>query len=503
MFKNLAFKHRHLLWLVILGTIIRAFYGVYAKAWLRAPDQLAWELGLREMLNSGEWSYKQIAHYPHEGGSFVIGLVALLFIVLPSSLPALSITALLFDTASRIIQVFIAKKLFGPKTALFFSLWLCIPVPLLLSWSSVNLGLHHLSSFWPFVFLFALSRYQNHRRIALAIGLICGLALSFAYNNVILLPAYAIFLFLHSSTFRDKIFSFLFYIVGFLVAFSPHILLRNYMDAGFHLEHLSATEIREFGIEELFSWQSFKNVFLVGLSPLPASFFLSAGGMVPGMIQHLFVLLLLVLTAFVSFQRHSSFSSPEKMSLVLILLYLMMYAISPFYSGSPRSDSYYYYRHLAYLLPLLMLFITYELSFLRKIGERFLVLSLLVSFTFTGLYCYSTQAPTQAFIREEGWILGRKYGEDPAKMMALLKMSPEEQRKELTIGFGWGTSAALFSNKTLKDSTELNEFIRIFQNYPESQRADFYRGFRIAFQSGITPVLDSTLLPFLDKKLAP
>src|SRR4030095_15458263 len=87
------------IWLFVLaGTFIRLVYGIYSKAWMAAPDQIAWGLSLDEMLQIGTFSYKQLIHYPHEGGSLLVSLIALALRPIDFILPSLSLAALLIDT---------------------------------------------------------------------------------------------------------------------------------------------------------------------------------------------------------------------------------------------------------------------------------------------------------------------------------------------------------------------------------------------------------------------
>ena len=66
-FKRISFQ---IVLFCVLGSILRLVYGVLYTPWELAPDQIAWEIIIR----NGEFSYSNLIYYPHEGGSFLISL---------------------------------------------------------------------------------------------------------------------------------------------------------------------------------------------------------------------------------------------------------------------------------------------------------------------------------------------------------------------------------------------------------------------------------------------
>lgn len=98
-YKDFEWKRRHVVLAVVLGTMVRIAFGMHTRLWMGAPDQMVWELGLRDILENGNWSYKQLIHYPHEGGSFFLSLLALPLLSLDWGMPALSIIGLILDAS--------------------------------------------------------------------------------------------------------------------------------------------------------------------------------------------------------------------------------------------------------------------------------------------------------------------------------------------------------------------------------------------------------------------
>jgi hypothetical protein len=86
---------------VITGTQLRWFLGVQFQPWLAQPDQMSWAILLDEAGRIG-WRLDQFLPGPHDGGALLHSLLALALEPLGSpGLPALSIAALVVDTAVR------------------------------------------------------------------------------------------------------------------------------------------------------------------------------------------------------------------------------------------------------------------------------------------------------------------------------------------------------------------------------------------------------------------
>jgi hypothetical protein len=185
--RGYQFKGWQLAVALVLGTVVRVAYGFSIHAWYGAPDQLAWGLSLSEMLQHGHWNYFQTIHAPHEGGSLIIGLLALLLSPFQFIMPPLSLAALLIDLVSRLIQIRVVG-LVNKTAAPWYAAWTVFAVPALVPWGTVNFGLHALAGFFPFLIIYIGYRWGGHKYLALILAGFCALSLSVSYDNLVLVP---------------------------------------------------------------------------------------------------------------------------------------------------------------------------------------------------------------------------------------------------------------------------------------------------------------------------
>ncbi len=102
----------HIYVALLMGTIVRLAYGIYAQNWMSAPDQIAWQLSIDEAVANGAISYRSLIHYPHEGGSIFISLIAICLKPFENLMPPLSLAALLIELFGRYIQIKFTQRLF-------------------------------------------------------------------------------------------------------------------------------------------------------------------------------------------------------------------------------------------------------------------------------------------------------------------------------------------------------------------------------------------------------
>ena len=131
-----------------------------------------------------------------------------------------------------------------------------------------------------------------------------------------------------------------------------------------------------------------------------------------------------------------------------------------------------------------------------------LLVWIFVCAVFTIQYMFTNPPAKKGLYKIEGWILARKFGENPTKLMQLSQTAPVIQRKELTFGFGWGISAALFRGKTIEDKASIKRFIEIYSRFPEDKKNLILEGTRFAFNPAITPKLDIRLLTAIYENIA-
>jgi hypothetical protein len=478
--------------LLLAGTVIRFIYGYCSKAWLAAPDQLAWQLGLDEMLTGKSWQYVQLVHAPHEGGSLLVSLLSLLFHPFQFIMPALSWAALAIDTFSRWIQIRTAQKLFGNKTALVFGIWTVLSVPLLIPWGTVNYGLHSLFSFLPFVFLYVMMKYQEKKYLPVITGVLCGIAVSISYDNLVLVAAAGFFIIFFFQTFANRLRGLFVFFVALAVTVLPHALARIYFDPGFSLHDHNFLSIRGVALGNVFSPARAGYVVAVWFTALPGSFLLSFPTFLSAAITCVIVCLCM-LTGLVFYLRNTSVEKHLKIiSVSIVVLFVLAYALSPFYGKSYRETGYVYYRHWCYIIPLLALIMINGLIHAGKfkwyIAGAWILLCGIASLQYIG----SVQKVGQPLYRPAGWILANKYRDHPAKLFQIHAMAEKPYQDELLTGFGWGLSAAILKNGD--NHVSVDELVSIIRSSPVNYQPGLIRGIYYSFNKGITPVLDQRLL---------
>jgi hypothetical protein len=496
---NYRFTKWQLATILLLGTAVRFAYGFYAKTWLAAPDQLAWGLDIDAMLHSKAWSYTQLAHAPHEGGSFLISLISLLFRPLQFLMPPLSFAALAIDTVSRFIQVRITQKLFGSVTALCFGVWTILSVPLLLPWGIVNFGLHSLVSFIPFVFFYFALVYKDNKFLPVIFGIITGIAVSFSYDSIILIPASILFLVLNGKNARLKLNELLLFLGVSIIVLLPHVFTRLflYSASSLHTEHVLAVRGVPF---DVFTITHIKNLCTVWFSVLPGSFLLSSPVFLsPNLLRLVVFFFLFAGMAFYLVNR-STEKNEKWLAAGMVLLFVTAYAFSPFYGGSYSSKSYVYYRHLCYIIPFLTVLIVHGFLTSGKFKWYFVCMWLILCGGASIQYMISTQPVQQPAYKAAGWILAMKYGGNINKLRQIDSATGIEYQNELLFGFGWGLSADIFKNRS--DSAAVEQLVHAINEYPLKEQPVVIEGVWYSFNKGITPLLDQRLPVMLEQRLS-
>ena len=496
---NETFQKGHLAIMLIAGTGIRFFYGYFSKAWLGSPDQLAWGLSIDMMLQSGKWGYSELMHAPHEGGGFLISLFSLLFRPLQFLLPSLSAAALMIDMIGRLIQITITRKLFGRETAFWFGLWTIISVPLLIPWATVNFGLHSLFSFVPFVFVYLLSKYRDHKYLPVLCGIICGIAVSLSYDSIILVIASIGFLLSLKNSSKVHFSNLLKFIVIFTLFLLPHVIARIYLNTTSSLIPESFLSVRGVPLTDGLNISRFANLCTVWFRPLPGSFLLSSIYFLPASVQTGIVFLFL-LSGMLFFTINSAIGREEKnLSICVIFLFIAAYAVSPFYEGNYNEKSYVYYRHLCYIIPFVTVIVIAGFIQSGKLKFYFVGAWLLLGSIASVLYVGDTHKIDHPAYRAAGWILAKKYVYHTDNLFRIHTNTEPAFQEELLIGFGWGLSATILENRT--DQGAIEKLIQIVKQCPGKYQPEILQGIHYSFSKGITPVLDKKLEGMLDYRL--
>lgn len=483
--------------LVLLGTVVRFAFGYHAVLWCCAPDQSAWDLNLRYALNTGVPAYHELIHYPHEGGSLVLSLLAIALTPFKEWLPPLSWAALVVDTLSRYLQIRCVSRLFGKPTGAWFGAWTVLSVPLILPWATVDFGLHSLVAFMPFLFIrLAMDPERSDRKL----GILAGVGGCLAYDCLILVPAYLAWSFTTAGTTRPRLVGAAGFLLWAFIGFLPHVLLRTCLDNAFVLENMPALGIRGLEHEPLRLISTLPHVVTVWTTTLPASLLLSAIEPLSSRTTVLVVLFFIVLGSASALRPRHVRTGAEWLILLVILLFSIAYAMSPLFFDRSDAKSYLPYRHFSFIAPLLVLLMMAGLMRIRArpwLLGAWLTVCAWASITFmvrTGPCATGNDEAT-------GWVLARKYGHDPDRLVAIAELELEHSREELVRGYGWGMTTTIFEHASLRDSIPMERLSRIWSRFPAPYRAQLLDGVRVAFAPGITPVLDSAICPVLMNRL--
>lgn len=84
------------------------------------------------------------------------------------------------------------------------------------------------------------------------------------------------------------------------------------------------------------------------------------------------------------------------------------------------------------------------------------------------MFIQSAEAPQQRSARAAGWVLAQKYGGDVQKLMSIYQITPDNEKKEIMIGYGWGLTAEILDGKTINDSISLQKLELLLNEIPDA-----------------------------------
>lgn len=482
-----------ILLLCLLWSFVRLLFGYYYELWTQAPDQLAWEL----VIEQGNFSYDHLIHYPHEGGTILISLLSHL-VERFTDFSSLTILAVIIDFAVRYIQIRIVKKVFNTQVAFLFASWTIFATPSIIPWGTVNFGLHMLSSVFPFIFLFLLSRKNDSMRHHIFCGVFLGLAFWFSYSNFVLIPVF----FLYNLVRKIKAINWVYSFLGLVSVAAAHLMVRLYLDAGFHLSELNLLSIRGeiFSISKVSFWNQMSympRVFANSVMALPKP---SSNMEVIRLIYYAFFLLSAI--GFYIAYKKNHFKKSVYLMFPIITLFLMVYLLSPF-SHLLDTGNHISFRHLTYIVPLFILAIISGLSSFRY--KIIVVLFLLLgTYRSSEIFTMEKVSENEVITKATGWVLATKLGHNTEAVSSIIANNPEK-RDLLIQGVGWGTSTALMYgiNKldTSKSNSKINELVELLSRYPESFQGLLIEGVKFSFSDNVSPKLNSNLKVKIEEAL--
>lgn len=487
-----------ILLICLLGTLARLVYGMEKKPWNQSPDQYAWEMILDHSFYEGHFSYDQLIHYPHEGGTLLISILSLI-LKLFARHHSLVLSALILDFASRYVQLYVVRQVFKFQVSLAYGLWTIFAVPALIPWATVNFGMHSLCSFFPFVLLYLLWQGKHSRWHCWWHGMFLGLACWISYTNALLVPLYFLYMIVEKKPVRQWGCAFL----SLALVLGIHAVVRTHADAGFHLAGYSVSSIRgtTFSLMEA---STYDHVFAVWTHQFPGSTLLESD--LPGSSHTLRVLwLTLVFTGWGGyFLSRVLRSSPPaaSMGFWLIPLFVTLYAVSPFFDDETHTRNFIAYRHFAYILPLVSLYAIHGLFSLRVHHV------LLPLYLFCGIkgyfHMFDHKPATYLPVKEAGWVLCAKFGHDVGRLTGIVEATRYDQA-ELRKGIGWSLGTTLFEGLRKEDSLalrpKLDFLVQTLQEFPASYRPTLVMGVEYAFEGPVLPKLDPGILDRIHERL--
>jgi hypothetical protein len=477
---------------IAAGTLVRFFFGWSVQLWNSSPDQLAWGLALEDIWRGQGDGFDQWVHYPHEGGTLLMSALAWLFIPFASLMPPLSWVALLMDTLARTVQVFAAQRVMGASEARLFAWWSVLAVPLMMPWGVVNMGGHALVSFAPFVLLLLVG---GPRKDPLFSGVCIGLMVAFSYDTLLLVPVYLVHVLFDRPTWGERLSKASMFGLGVLLGCAPHLLVRTWFDHGFQLEAWSLFSIRGLERQALAGGGVATRFVDLLFTWLPASLHMApvSKPMVRVGVVLTFVAMAVALVGFVRSRR--SVSVVERSAGRLVLVFLLVTAATPFFAPHSDGHGYVYYRYFPFIAPLVSLLVITGLYRWRVVGP-WLSRGWVMACALATLVHWSQQRTYPAPLDEgAGWVLGRKYGHVPERLLRIVECAEPSRRTALCYGAAWGTTSAMFDGHTAPDEAAIARFAGVMYRWPDRLRPQFNSGVQRAFDPGATPRLDPQLLP--------
>ncbi len=459
---------------LIAGTVVRVAYAVLFKPWWQAADHLAWDIVLKSVGHFGGLGYWQLIHYPQEGGSIPVSLLTLLIGRIPG-VAALPASALVVDALSRWIQLKVVSERFDRRVLLLFGAWTVAGLPILVTWSSVNCGLHSVASFFPFLMLWLVTAPHAGPARGWRDGALCGLFIWFTYDCVLLLPLYAIALFRQPGAFGRAAR----FIAALLAVLGMHLAVRSLFDAGFHLPEWGPASVRGLDFQRPLGMMV-RDIGTVWVRAVPGSSLLPGLFGIEVRLVRWFWALFVLAGALGCWwvgrtdpaQRRNLYTC-----LVAVVAFAVGYAISPLAVHQVDHPSYMYYRHWAFILPMIALTTIAGLAGSRP-GRS--AVWCFVALSSSGVMAMFRDPPSRDMkLLDTGFVLALKLGHDPARLETVIGNVPELAH-DLWIGAGWGTAEELlvFNDPTPEDAEYL---VSLVNTYSPPERALMIQGVELAF----------------------
>lgn len=461
--------------LAVAGTAVRFAWCERTMPWLSSVDSRVWSL-LLNAPGTGV-TLDQLAHFPHEPGGMLFGLLALPLPMQIGAWPALNVVILGVEMVSLFGMMWCAHLVFGRRTASWFAVWAIAATPLMLGSSVIPAGMHAHAAFWPMLGLILVR--LSDRIEPRVVGALCALSLTWSLDNgplVLWVLTFTIW------TARSRAGTLKSWSAGFVVAVLPLVLLRVFGDFGFQLQGGGLTWIRGLDLSPVAALGRILNLPLVWLHPVPGS------SLLPGTWLRVAWAVLIYGGIAVSVLRNAT---PEtRWGAGLLIGFVSVYAVSPVYEAGGGHDTMLAYRHLAYITPLMALLALHGFSQGPNWIGRALGTSVVLLGVYGGVASYNRPAPdVRAWSAPTGTLLAWKLGHDVPRLLALLEWASLDSDSALVEGLGAGYASAVLP------TSGVPKLISTLRQHPVEHHAALTRGVESAFEPTFIPQLPTSLLP--------
>jgi hypothetical protein len=183
--------------------------------------------------------------------------------------------------------------------------------------------------------------------------------------------------------------------------------------------------------------------------------------------------------------------------LLVVFSFLLALLLGPFFIPRADGNGYLYYRYFPFVAPLLVLVMLEGFMAWTRVSSFLSGAWLLLCFSASVLYMTRTDRYDAPNDEATGWVLGRKFGDEPVRLLHIIGGAAQERKDDLLYGAGWGMTAALFDRRSTSDVEALAEFARIWSKIPLAERESMSVGVQRAFDRGVTPALEPALRPLV------
>ncbi len=423
----------------------------------------------------------------NEGGSLAVALMtSVIFKIFGVSVFSLHLTPLIFSLFSFLIGLFLVKKYYGIREAVFFGILYIFAPQTYIQLSLIAWGNHVESILFTFLIIYCLGNISAGIKIHKAgffalLGFVCGFSIWFAYINMVGVLAGMLYLFIFDRgalSIKRALIFLAFFIIGISPLISYNIFYAH-GKAGVVLYKPLYVHFMNFSITKV----SLK-FYSLAVHDLPMSLFFRGVLFVPrGMLAYSsYACMLLFLAIPMAFKiksgRAKLFFSQEGRFLdifiyIYVIVFFFVYLISDF--AVDPGNIFKGYRYLAAIVPVILIAACRVYGFLSRERPRLTTLIyiyLLICFMgivnligFNNILKRKTYSPLS--YQSIGWSIANKFGDDFKKCVAYSdKMKAGRQRFFFFFGLG-----EEISNWYIHAPDRLNTEFKVI---PKEYRIPFY-----------------------------